>query len=55
MQKYLYPYEYVDDLEKINETSVPEKERFYSHLDMEDVTDAYYAHTERVWCKDFEI
>ena len=37
-----------------SETSLPEKEDFYSHLYMEDVTDADYVHAERV-CKDFEI
>ena len=30
------------------------KENFYSYLNMEDVTDADYAHTKRVR-KDFEI
>ena len=37
-----------------NETLLPEKEDFYSHLNMEDITDADYAHAKRV-CKDFEI
>ena len=31
-----------------------EKTDFYSHLNMEDITDANYAHVKRV-CKDFEI
>ena len=44
----------MDDWEKFNETSLPEKEDFYSHLNMEDITDADYAHAKRV-CKDFEI
>ena len=44
----------MDGWEKFNETSLPEKEDFYSHLNMEDITDADYAHTKRV-CKDFEI
>ena len=42
----------MDDWEKFNETSLPEKEDFYSHLNMEDSTDADYAPTKRV-CKDF--
>ena len=33
---------------------LPAKEKFYSHLNMEDTTDPDYAHTKRV-CKDFEI
>ena len=44
----------MDDWEKINETSLPEKEDFYSYLNMEDITDADYAHAKRV-CKDLEI
>ena len=52
--KGVYPYEYMDDWEKFNETSLPEKEDFYSHLNMKDIADADYAHAKRV-CKDFEI
>ena len=39
---------------KTKNTSLPEKEDFYSHLNMEDITDANYAHTKRVF-KEFEI
>ena len=46
--------EYIDDWEKFNKTSLPEKEDCYSHLNMKDITDADYAHAKRV-CKDFEI
>ena len=54
LQKDVYPYEYMDDWEKFNKTLLPEKEDFYSHLNMEDITDADYAHSKRVY-KDFEI
>ena len=47
--KGVYPYEYMGDWEKFNE-----KEDFYSHLNMEDITDADYMYAKRV-CKDFEI
>ena len=40
--------------EKIDETSLPEKDNFYSHLNMENITDADYALGKRV-CKQFEI
>ena len=43
----------MDNWEKFNETSLNKKENFYSHLNMEDNTDADYAHLKRV-CKDFE-
>ena len=41
-------------IKKFKETSLPETENFYSHLNIEDVTDADYARAERI-CKDFEI
>ena len=43
----------MDDWEKFNETTLAEKEDFYSHLNMEYIADADYAHTKRI-CKDFE-
>ena len=54
LRKEVYPYEYMNDWEKFNETSLPKKEHFYSHLKIEDTTDADYQHAKRV-CKDFEI
>ena len=54
LQKSVYPHECMNDWKKINEASLPEKENFYSHLNMEDTTDADYVHTKRV-CKNFEI
>ena len=53
LKKCFCPYEYMDDWEKISETSLPEREDFYSHLNMEDITDADYVHTKRV-CKNCE-
>ena len=54
LPKGLYPYEYMDNWEKFNETLLPEKEDFYSLLKMEDITDGYYAHAKRIY-KDFQI
>ena len=34
----------MDDWEKFSETSLPEKESFYSHLSMDDINDADYTH-----------
>ena len=50
----IYPYEYMDDSEKFNETSLSQKENFYSHWNMKDITDADYVHAKTV-CKDFGI
>ena len=44
----------MDHWEKFNETSLAEKEDFYSQLNMEDITDADYTDAKRV-CKDFII
>ena len=44
----------MDDLEKLNEASLTEKEVFYSHLNMKDITDADYSHAKTA-CKDLEI
>ena len=44
LRKGLYPYEYMDDWKKFNETLLPEKGDFYIHLNMEDITDGDYAH-----------
>ena len=40
--------------EKSDDKSLPEKENFYSHLNLEDITDADYSHAKR-FCKDFEL
>ena len=39
LRKCVYPYEYMDDWEKCHETTLPEKEEFYSNLNMENITD----------------
>ena len=44
----------MDDWEKISETALLEKEDFYRHLNMEDISDVDYVHAKAV-CKDFEI
>ena len=52
--KGVSPYEYMNGWKKFNETWLPEKEDFFSHLNMENITDTDYTHVKRV-CKDFEI
>ena len=54
LQIGVYPHECINDWEKFNEISLPEKSDFYSHLNMEDITDADYTHAKRV-CKNFEM
>ena len=54
LRKVIYPYEYIDEWEKFNKTSLHEKEELYNNLNMEDITYADYMHAKRV-CKDFHI
>ena len=54
LQNIFYPYEYMDDWEKFIVSLLSEKQDFYSHLDIENITDADYTQRKRV-CKDFEI
>ena len=49
----VYPYKYMDDWERFNQISLPEKEDFYCRLNIEDITDADYADAKRV-CVDFD-
>ena len=41
--KSVYPYEYMDDWEKFNEISLSEKDNFYRHRNVEDITDADFV------------
>ena len=49
LRKRVYPYEYMDSWERFDETSRPDKEAFYSSIDMENITDANYRHAKRVF------
>ena len=40
LRNVVYPYEYMDDWEKFNETTLTEKEEFCSNLTTEEITDA---------------
>ena len=54
LQKFVYSYEYLNDLEKTNKTSLPNEGEFYSHLSLKDITEADYTQAKRV-SNDFEI
>ena len=43
----------MDNSEKLDKTSLPEIEDFYSYLIMEEISNTYYFHTKRLG-KDFE-
>ena len=48
-RKGVYPYEYMDSLERFKETKLPPKEAFYSKLNNEDISDEDHTHAEKVW------
>ena len=49
LRKGVYPYEYMNGWERFDETSLPDKETFYSSLNMENITDVDYRHAKRVF------
>ena len=51
LRKGVYPYEYMDNWERFNQTSLPNKESFYSSLNMENIDDIDYRHGNNVFKK----
>lgn len=49
IRKGCYPYEYMDSFERFLETKLPEKEKFYSSLTEEGISDDDYKHAGNVW------
>ena len=49
LRKRVYPYEYADTWERFNEILLPNKEHFYSNLNMEDISDIDYRHANKVF------
>ena len=49
LRKSVYPNEYMDSWERFNELSLPNKEAFYSSLNMEDITDVDHRHAKSVF------
>ena len=48
-RKGVYPYEYMYSWEKFNETLRPPKEAYHSKLNEEGISDANYAHVQKIW------
>ena len=51
LRKGVYPYKYMDNWDRFNETSLPSKESFYSNLNMEDIGDIGYRYGNNVFNK----
>ncbi|XP_071578407.1 uncharacterized protein [Temnothorax nylanderi] len=48
-RKGVFPYEYVDSVDKLRETELPPREVFYSSLTDETASESDYEHATRVW------
>lgn len=53
-RKGVFCYDYIDSLEKLNETSLPSKENFYSRLTESDISNESYDFAKEVW-HEFDI
>ena len=50
-QKRFYPYEWMDDTEKLNQESLPTIERFCSQLSQKSISEPDYSHATNVYNK----
>ncbi|XP_062141781.1 uncharacterized protein LOC133849675 [Drosophila sulfurigaster albostrigata] len=48
-RKGVFPYEYLDSVEKLDETSLPPRSKFYSNLTESECSEEDYAHAIQVW------
>ena len=48
-QKGVYPYDYMDSVERFNDQQLPSKDEFYSILTDEGIRDEQYTHAQKVW------
>ena len=51
LRKGVFPYEYMDWVERMRETSLPAKDEFYSSLSEENISSSDYEHAQKVWAK----
>ena len=48
LRKGIYPYEYMDSWKRFDETLLPNKEDFYSSVNMEDIIDVDCRHAKNI-------
>ena len=54
MQKSFFPYEYIDDFTRYDETLLPKRKYFYSNLSMNTISKEEYKFAKNLW-KIFEM
>jgi len=50
-QKGVYPYEYIDNIEKFKDTELPPIKAFYSKLKLSGISQESYKHAKNVYKK----
>ena len=48
-RKGVYPYEWLDSIDKLNETQLPPKKAFFSKLTGQGISNKDYKHAQKVW------
>jgi len=51
LRKGVYPYEYMDEPERMDESNLPPQDKFFSRLTDSDISDEDYKHAQTVWTK----
>lgn len=53
-RKGVFPYDYIDSYEKLNETRLPSRDHFYSKLTESEISESEYEFAQKIW-KEFDI
>lgn len=48
-RKGVFPYDYIDSIEKLNASKLPPIEFFYNKLNDSNISDSDYMHAQRIW------
>ena len=48
-EKDVYPYEYMDSFKKFNKSELPSKDKFFSSLKDEDISENEYSRAKHIW------
>ena len=49
LQKGIFPYEWLDSIDKLNTTYLPQREAFYSSLKNNNISEEEYQYCQQVW------